>query len=104
MSTPTTRFFVRSDSFGAGGWGYLSVEAHYYNAQTGADLGSIYVGTIDRHDGSWAPTSPLDLVVSGPLQGGNLPTANARLVLTAHGAGSGTFSVDDVYVDPWHCC
>jgi hypothetical protein len=104
MSTPTIRLFYRSDNFGPNDWGYLSVEAHYYNDQTGADLGTMYIATINRNDGAWTPTGVLDLVVSGPLNGGNLSSANARVIFTAHGYGAGTFSIDDVYVDPWRCC
>ena len=106
MATPTMRFFVRSDAFGTStsNWGYLSVEARYWNRATGASLGSIYLGTVNRSDGAWVPSAPLSLVVSGPLNGGNLSEADAQLVFTAHGAGPGTFTIDDAYVDPYKCC
>jgi hypothetical protein len=40
--------------------------------------------------------------VSAPLGRGDLSSGDARRVFTAHGAG--TFSVDDVEVDPWRSC
>ena len=105
MATPTTRFFVRSDGFVTGSdWGYLSVEAQYSSRTGGANLGRFYLATVDRHDGAWTPTSPIALVVSGGLNGGMIADANVRLIFTAHGAGRGNLTIDDVAVDPIKCC
>jgi hypothetical protein len=102
-STPTIRFFVRSDGFAANAAGSLSVDAHFANPQTGADLGTVHLATLGRHDGAWTPTRPIALGVGTALRGG-LSSAAARLTFTARGARAASFSVDDVYVDPWQCC
>lgn len=103
-STPTIRFFARSDGFAASSAGSLSVDAHFTNPQSGTDLGTVHLATLGRHDGAWAPTRPIDLGVGSVLRGGRLSSATARLTFTARGARGGAFSVDDVYVDPWQCC
>jgi len=96
-NTPSIRLFYRSDNFGDG-WGYLEVDALYYSTTTGAYVGAQnFIATLERHDGSWTATSPIGLVPYST-------DTYAKLVFTAHGSGTGTFSIDDVYVDPWRCC
>jgi len=89
-TTPSIRFFVRRTS----GTGNLAITG---TLQSGPISGLIVkVGTVTG-TGSWTPSPVLALPAS--MLTGSL---TARFVFTAD-QGS-TYRIDDVYIDPWHCC
>ncbi|HEX8158346.1 MAG TPA: hypothetical protein VF526_13260 [Solirubrobacteraceae bacterium] len=92
---PTFRFFVRRRS---GGWLSLSmlrVEVLFHDAWGG--IGSLPVGLV-LNDGSWQPTLPIP-VVANLLTLGSHEDIAVRFRFTALGEA---WSVDDVWVDPYH--
>jgi hypothetical protein len=90
---PTLRFFARSQ-----GAGPLSSLRVYVQTETTLGLVvSVPIGAV-LPSGDWTPTAPM-LVVANllPLLPGDLTPVRFRFVPQ----GGGTWSVDDVYVDPY---
>ena len=90
---PTLRFFVRKDS---GLLSTLRVEVLY--AGLLGDQESLALPVLGG--GDWAPTLPLPLAANlavPPL----LTDGNAQISLRFSAVGGGTWSIDDVYVDPF---
>lgn len=92
LSTPTLRFFARADSVAA----RLKVEILYTDPFTGA-LKPVTIGTVSGTT-AWAPTSAMLLQANllSVLSADGLTELSLRLTAT-----SGTWQVDDVYVDPF---
>jgi len=93
LGEPTMRLFVKAPrTLGAG----LRIDATVENPTTGVTLQSSYVVLGGLAPSQWAPT-PEILVPN--LLGGILPE-NLTIRITAVGVPA-TWSVDDVYVDPF---
>jgi hypothetical protein len=87
IGTPTIRFFAK----GGGLLGLLSVTVNYVD--TAGVLRSQALGIVTP-SGGWQPTLPLATASGLPL----LTGSELSISMTAVG---GSFTVDDVYVDPW---
>lgn len=87
---PTLRFFAR----GGGAMDHLSVEVLFEDA--GGEVHDLAIGTVAA--GSWSPTAVFPVVANllPLLPGEHTPVA---FRFTSH--GTGTFQIDDVYVDPY---
>ena len=86
-TTPSMRFFLRRTS----GTGNLTVTATLSGSKVQTQVAT-FTGS-----GMWAPSASVvfpDWGLTGSL--------SARFVFAAD-AGS-TYRIDDVYIDPWHCC
>ncbi|HEX6390090.1 MAG TPA: hypothetical protein VFZ89_11595 [Solirubrobacteraceae bacterium] len=95
LEWPTIRFFARSS--GTGLLSLLKVDVVVDDALLGGTK-AVPIGVVTP-SGSWQPTLPMVMVVNtlGALsKDGMLPVAFRFTPV-----GSGTWSVDDLYVDPW---
>ncbi|MCW2999058.1 MAG: hypothetical protein JWN65_2607 [Solirubrobacterales bacterium] len=93
LGHPTVRFFSRSS--GTGLLSSLRVDALFEDALGGEH--SLPIGVVLPH-GAWSPGVPM-LVVANLLP--LLPGDTTPVAFRFTPQGSGTWSVDDVYVDPW---
>jgi hypothetical protein len=91
---PTVRFFAKRTSGGALSPSSLRVEVLFENATGGVN--SLTIANV-LSNGSWQPTVPIPVVANlfTLLPGDNTPVA---FRFTANGA---SWSVDDVWVDPY---
>jgi hypothetical protein len=95
LQWPTIRFFARSSS--AGLLSLMAVEVVVDDALSGSPR-AVLIG-IATPGSSWKPSLPMTMVVNtlGALtKDGMLPVAFRFTPI-----GSGTWQVDDLYVDPW---
>lgn len=87
---PWIRFFARSSSANGG----LRVQVVFHGL-TGNLTGLLNVGSLSQKTyAGWQPTAPEPSLLALPLL-----TSTAQVVLTAQ-QGSGSWQVDDVYLDP----
>jgi hypothetical protein len=95
---PVVRFFSQGGSL----LSYLQVDAIYRDASGRKRSVVLLPGALPS--GSWTPTLPL-LQLGGTLNALTLNglTTEIQLRFTPRGGlfGSGTWRIDDVYVDPW---
>lgn len=93
LGHPTVRFFSRSS--GVGLLSSLRVDVLVEDALGGVH--SLPIGLVLPHSG-WSPGTPL-LVVANLLP--LLPNDTTPVSFRFTPQGAGTWSVDDIYVDPW---
>ena len=94
MGEPTVRLFVKTPRvIGA----TLTIDATVVNPTTGVSLATKYVVVGGVTPAGWAPTPQ---IVIPNLVGGILPE-NLTLRFTVGGAPA-TWSIDDVFIDPFH--
>ena len=92
LATPTVRFFARADSTSA----KLLVEVLYTDPFTGK-LGSLPIGSVAGTT-AWAPSNAMYLLANLLAFGQPDHATDLALRFTA---ASGSWQVDDVYVDPF---
>jgi hypothetical protein len=92
---PTVRLFVRNTGAASS---RLKVQALYPGL-----LGGVQTATVGELSGSssWAPSPTMPLLVSNLMATLSLQNTAIAFRLTPDGAG-GAWSVDDVYLDPFH--
>lgn len=91
LLAPSWRMFAKSDDAN----GSLTARIVFYGL-LGNVTGILNVTSFNSSSyGSWEPTTDVPSLLSLPLL-----TTSAQLVLTNTGS-SGTWQVDDVFVDPW---
>jgi hypothetical protein len=95
---PVVRFFSSGGSL----LSYMQVDAIY--TDTSGRKRSVTLLPVGLPSGKWVPSVPL-LQLAGTLNALTLNglTTNISLRFTPRGGlfGSGTWKIDDVYVDPW---
>jgi hypothetical protein len=90
---PVMRFFARRTS----GWLLDSLKVEVLFEGAGGQVNSLPIGLV-LAGGSWQPTLPFPVLASLlPL----LPGEQTPVAFRFTPVGSGTWQVDDVYVDPW---
>jgi hypothetical protein len=90
---PVMRFFARRTS----GWLLDSLKVEVLFEGAGGQVHSLPVGLV-LAGGSWQPTLPFPVLASLlPL----LPGEQTPVAFRFTPVGSGTWQIDDVYVDPW---
>lgn len=95
LQWPTIRFFSRSS--GTGLLSSMRVDVVFDEALTGATL-SVPVGTV-LPGSSWRPTTQMLMVINtlGAVQKDGMVPVAFRFTPV----GSGTWQLDDLYIDPW---
>jgi hypothetical protein len=90
---PVMRFFARRTS----GWLLDSLKVEVLFEGAGGQVLSLPIGLV-LAGGSWQPTLPFPVLASLlPL----LPGEQTPVAFRFTPVGSGTWQIDDVYVDPW---
>ncbi|MDQ1475454.1 MAG: hypothetical protein QOE62_683 [Actinomycetota bacterium] len=95
MGENTVRLFVKSSGTGPSS---LHIQAFVQNALTGIVLSRGF--DVSANDGTqeWSPTAAFGVP---NLLGGAVGVQRLTLVFTTRGASTGSWSIDDVYVDPF---
>jgi hypothetical protein len=91
----SVRLFVKSSGTGPSS---LHVQASVENALTGIVLSTGFDVDASAATQDWSPTSTFDVP---NLLGGLVGVQNLTLVFTARGSSAVSWSIDDVYVDPF---
>jgi len=90
---PTMRFFARR----SGGWLLDTLKVEVLFEGLGGSLNRLPIGVV-LAGGSWQPTLPYPVLASLlPL----LPGEQTPVAFRLTPVGSGSWQIDDVYVDPW---
>jgi hypothetical protein len=90
---PTMRFFARR----SGGWLLDTLKVEVLFEGLGGSLNRLPIGVV-LAGGSWQPTLPYPVLASLlPL----LPGEQTPVAFRFTPVGSGSWQIDDVYVDPW---
>jgi hypothetical protein len=95
MGENSVRLFVKSTGTGVSS---LHIQAFVQNALTGIVLSTGFDIDADETTQEWTPTPAFDVP---NLLGGVVGVQRLTLVVTAHGASTASWSIDDVYVDPF---
>ena len=94
LEHPTLRFFAKRT--GGSALGSLRVDVLYEGLS--GNTGSVLVGVVSGVIPGWRPSAPMFLLANllAPLQGGE-----AAVALRFIPQGNSSWSIDDVYVDPF---